>query len=963
MSVTSSPPRLRTRTTGQTRYEKEVARNHDKLSDEDKDPSAVGPWILGDTIGKGTSGRVRLAKHRRHGHIAAIKIVSKATIHGSRMSLTTIAGPEDKALMNIQREMVIMKLIHHPNIMSMYDVYETDTHLYLLLEYVEGGELFDYLVSKGCLPLPEALKYFRQIISGLDYCHSFNICHRDLKPENILLDSEMNVKIADFGMAALSVANPNGLLETSCGSPHYASPEIVAGHAYYGWASDIWSCGVVLFALLTGRLPFDDPNMKALLQKVRLGRFEMPVSLHPQARDLIRRMLVVNPAQRITMREIFNHDLLKMDSSSPLVLTPSHSIGEVAFQSEGDINSTVLQNLVTLFKGSSRQVVIANLLSPVKTWEKNFYFLLNDYTKRQHEEYGNGLSFADEAYDPPLTPTKIPSLTLESNDQQVSNRQSYDASCDVFNPKLTRLDTSAVERKQSSAQQQVSPRRAQGPRPLSTPGHTEALNHSSVTSAPRGRASKPPSSTHTRPRASTIIPNRAPRTTEESQVKEKDRAPRIKSKAPLPKEHSTSPIRDDTVQGLGVTHERPQSPTPRAAKIRNATNTYGFARPTSPTRRTSVDLTGSPKKRAASQRESPKKRAATRHQSMEVPSWVKDNLKGLDFGGEPPLALNFGYSPHKARSTREQKAIPEDQSTETIKNGVGALTLQDSTNTPEKSVGEKRRSLLNMTPKATTVFSDSLTPAKPMSTLPTPPPSVLAKQYKSSSTSVDKENTPMGDKNDPSLVPSPKKQERKADSPLRAPGAWNPSTLESIHRTNKPLPLDLSAASPRLSTFIPLPSSSPKLEPVGQGWFQSFFHVKPAAYRFYSGHTIAATREECAHLLTSFGVLIRQESDEVLKCYVDKIKDVSGQVTTKAVRFRVQITSTSQASTPGIASPRLPAGFSGGCTFSLSQEKGAKSTLEIVARRLRHDWRFDDLFVPEPSPLPRMTPKLGAPTS
>jgi hypothetical protein len=212
-------------------------------------------------------------------------------------------------------------------------------------------------------------------------------------------------------------------------------------------------------------------------------------------------------------------------------------------------------------------------------------------------------------------------------------------------------------------------------------------------------------------------------------------------------------------------------------------------------------------------------------------------------------------------------------------------------------------------------------------------------------------------------VSSPKKQERKADSPLTVPGAWNSSTLESIHRTNKPLPLDLSAASPRLSSFMPLPSSSPKLEPVGQGWFQSFFHVKPAAYRFYSGHTIAATREECAHLLTSFGVLIRQESDEVLKCYVDKIKDVSGQVTTKAVRFRVQITSTSQASTPGIASPRLPAGFSGGCTFSLSQEKGAKSTLEIVARRLRHDWRFDDLFVPEPSPLPRMTPKLGAPTS
>ena len=166
---------------------------------------------------------------------------------------------------------------------------------------MEGGELFDHLVSKGRLPLQEALSYFKQIISGVDYCHRFNICHRDLKPENLLLDANRNIKIADFGMAALELHGGTGLLETSCGSPHYASPEIVAGKAYHGAASDIWSCGVVLYALLTGRLPFDHPNIGELLKRVRSGRFEMPRDIPHDARDLLARMLVVDPERRISV--------------------------------------------------------------------------------------------------------------------------------------------------------------------------------------------------------------------------------------------------------------------------------------------------------------------------------------------------------------------------------------------------------------------------------------------------------------------------------------------------------------------------------------------------------------------------------------------------------------------------------------------------------------------------------------
>jgi serine/threonine protein kinase len=180
---------------------------------------------------------------------------------------------------------------------------------------VEGGELFDYLVSQGRLAPDEASRYFQQIIAGVDYCHRFNICHRDLKPENLLLDAEKNIKIADFGMAALEPSDR--LLETSCGSPHYASPEIVAvssfegrfeaqadaqGMSYHGAASDIWSCGVILFALLTGRLPFDDENIRVLLQKVKNGRFAIPADLPADAKDLITRMLVVDPERRITVR-------------------------------------------------------------------------------------------------------------------------------------------------------------------------------------------------------------------------------------------------------------------------------------------------------------------------------------------------------------------------------------------------------------------------------------------------------------------------------------------------------------------------------------------------------------------------------------------------------------------------------------------------------------------------------------
>jgi serine/threonine protein kinase len=183
-------------------------------------------------------------------------------------------------------------------------VYEGERELYLVLEYVEGGELFDFLVNGGRMPPQRALAYFKQIIAGLNYAHTFSIVHRDLKPENILIQSidPPIIKIADWGMAAFNP--PSSQLGTSCGSPHYASPEIVNGEKYCGPMSDIWSCGVILFALLTGRLPFDDKDVRKLLGKVRVGQFELFDWIDPQARDLIARMLVVDVSQRITVRSL-----------------------------------------------------------------------------------------------------------------------------------------------------------------------------------------------------------------------------------------------------------------------------------------------------------------------------------------------------------------------------------------------------------------------------------------------------------------------------------------------------------------------------------------------------------------------------------------------------------------------------------------------------------------------------------
>lgn len=348
----------------------------------------IGPWKLGETLGLGSTGKVQLAHNEATGQQAAIKVISKAIFNAKVTSKeSALAATPDSLPYGIEREIIIMKLLNHPNVLRLYDVWETNSNLYMVLEYAEKGELFNLLVERGPLPENEAIRFFRQIVIGISYCHALGIVHRDLKPENLLLDHKFNIKIADFGMAALETEDK--LLETSCGSPHYAAPEIVSGIPYHGFASDVWSCGVILFALLTGRLPFDDEdgNIRNLLLQVQSGKFQMPDDdeISKDAQDLIARILTVDPEKRIKARDILKHPLLQKYPS----INDSKSIRNLPREdtylhplAEGDsapIDETILQNLVVLWHGRSEADIITKLREPGANAEKTLYALLDRF--------------------------------------------------------------------------------------------------------------------------------------------------------------------------------------------------------------------------------------------------------------------------------------------------------------------------------------------------------------------------------------------------------------------------------------------------------------------------------------------------------------------------------------------------------------------------------------------------------
>ncbi|KAL9262229.1 CBL-interacting serine/threonine-protein kinase 23-like protein [Drosera capensis] len=260
----------------------------------------VGRYELGRTLGEGTFAKVKFARNTVTGENVAIKILDKEKVLKHKM------------INQIKREISTMKLIRHPNVIRLYEVMASKTKIYIVLEFVTGGELFDKIASKGRLKEDDARKYFQQLINAVDYCHSRGVFHRDLKPENLLLDANGVLKVSDFGLSALAQqVRDDGLLHTTCGTPNYVAPEVINNKGYDGAKADLWSCGVILFVLMAGYLPFEDSNLMSLYKKIHKADFSCPPWFSSSAKKLIKRILDPNPTTRITIAEVIDNEWFK----------------------------------------------------------------------------------------------------------------------------------------------------------------------------------------------------------------------------------------------------------------------------------------------------------------------------------------------------------------------------------------------------------------------------------------------------------------------------------------------------------------------------------------------------------------------------------------------------------------------------------------------------------------------------
>lgn len=257
----------------------------------------VGPYELGATLGRGNYGLVKLAVNRETGEQFAVKIVKKEVL-----------DDESTSNVDIKREIAIMKALDHKNIVALSDVLYSPKRVFMVMELVRGGELFESIVKDGRQDEPTARRYFHQLIDAVHYCHHRGVYHRDLKPENLLLGENGELKITDFGFSAMKDYGAH-LLHTNCGSPHYCAPEVWNGaqDGYDGRKNDAWSCGIILYVMLTGKQPFYDDDDDVLLDKVNEGKVDYPEYLSPGSKDLIQRLLEKNPKKRYSLSKVKRH--------------------------------------------------------------------------------------------------------------------------------------------------------------------------------------------------------------------------------------------------------------------------------------------------------------------------------------------------------------------------------------------------------------------------------------------------------------------------------------------------------------------------------------------------------------------------------------------------------------------------------------------------------------------------------
>lgn len=297
----------------------------------------LGDYLILEAIGKGSFGKVKRGVHVPSGQAVAIKILNRQKLKSANM---------DK---KIRREIKILKIFRHPNVCRLYEVITTASDIFLIMEHVDGGELYDYIVKQGKLREDAARYIFQQIVCALEYCHHFRVVHRDLKPENILLGANLQVKLIDFGLSNLM--EDGDFLATSCGSPNYAAPEVISGKLYHGPEVDVWSCGVILYALLCGCLPFDEETIPLLFSKIKKGKYTVPSHVSQGAKALLEQVLAVDPLIRLTVPQI--RDNLWFNGNLPLHLV----FNEAAFKSNWDRASAgIVEQVKNLMNAKDKDI-------------------------------------------------------------------------------------------------------------------------------------------------------------------------------------------------------------------------------------------------------------------------------------------------------------------------------------------------------------------------------------------------------------------------------------------------------------------------------------------------------------------------------------------------------------------------------------------------------------------------------
>lgn len=344
----------------------------------------IGPYDLIKTIGSGSTGKVKLAIHRETGVRMAVKIVPRRPLEG--LGSTGRKAPTKETTQarerRILREAAILNLIEHRNIVKLKDFLITADYFCLFFEYVEGVQLLDYIIMHGKLKERRACSIFRQILSAVDYCHHYSIVHRDLKIENILVEERTGtIKLLDFGLS--NFYRPEDSLSTFCGSLYFAAPELLCGQLYTGPEVDVWSLGIVLFVLVTGRVPFDDKNLAALHEKIKACNLQVPGHVSDSCRELLLRMICRDPQQRAIMDDVIFHPWTNQSHSAvPAYLPPERAPLEHVDEA---IVSYLIRDFDTQYTETQIREILEALVQSPAGWETHFthpvvslYFLARD---------------------------------------------------------------------------------------------------------------------------------------------------------------------------------------------------------------------------------------------------------------------------------------------------------------------------------------------------------------------------------------------------------------------------------------------------------------------------------------------------------------------------------------------------------------------------------------------------------